>query len=178
MLVNENTELFKAAGASKIVTISPHCYYTYTSEYPSLGEGVQIMHYTQLLAELVGEGRLALKPTSFKRVAYHDPCYLGRQSGVYDAPRDVISAIPDCELVELAEIREDSRCCGGGGGGIWKGGDTSLADQRVRDAQDHETEALLSACPYCLQMLAYSSQLAGDAVRVADIAELVDEASR
>lgn len=177
VLVKKNTEILKRTEARKIITVSPHCHYTLKCEYPDFGGAFEIVHYTELLARLVQEGRLVLKAPSPKRVSYHDPCYLGRNSGIYDPPRSLIQSISGTQFVELTKNRESSQCCGGGGGGIWFGGsNTKLSNVRIEDAIEKEVNILVSACPYCLKMLEYSNQLLGEKLKVMDIAEFLDEA--
>ena len=102
-LATSNIEAFKQAGVKKVVVSSPHCFYTFKNEYPELGAQFEVMHYTQYLAQLVREGKLKFTKEIKKKVAYHDPCYLGRHSGVYDDPRYLLQSIPGIELVETGE---------------------------------------------------------------------------
>jgi len=176
-LVKRNSNILKGIGAKKIITVSPHCHYTFKYEYPSLGDDVEIIHYTEFLVSLIREGRLVLKIPFPKRVSYHDPCYLGRNSKIYDAPRNLIQEIPGVQLIELSKNRESSLCCGGGGGGIWMGGNNiKLSNVRIEDAIQMKADLLASACPYCLKMLEYSNQIIGNKLIVMDVAELVNEA--
>ena len=139
-----------------------------------------MMHSTQYLLQLVREGRLKLAKDINLRVTYHDPCYLGRHNEVYDEPRELLESIPGVELVEMADNRESSLCCGGGGGRIWqesvKG--ERLSDLRVEQALETGAQVLAIACPYCMQNFLDSVISMGkeDVLRVADISELVLEA--
>lgn len=151
-LARNNIAAFTETGLGRIVVTSPHCLYTFKNEYPQLGGEFEVIHYTELMAELLKEGRL--KPTRpvEARVTYHDPCYLGRHSGIYDAPRQVLQSIPGIELVEMPDHGPDSICCGGGGGRIWmetrKG--ERLSDLRLDQAADTGATILAAACPYCI----------------------------
>ncbi len=155
-LAEANINLFKEKGVKKIITTSPHCLYTFKNEYPGLGGEFEVVHYTELLAGLLAEGRLAPSGSlKNKKVAYHDPCYLGRHSGIYEAPRQLLGALPDAELVELSRSRERSLCCAGGGGRLWaevpRG--ERFGELRVLDAEEKQADILAVACPYCMIML-------------------------
>jgi len=179
-LAQSNISNFTEAGVKKIITTSPHCYYTFRNEYPELGGFFEVIHFTQYLAQLIKEGRLKLTKELNKKVAYHDPCYLGRHSGIYDEPRQVLESIPGLELVEMRDFRENSLCCGGGGGRIWmetvKG--ERLSDLRVEQALEVGADILAVACPYCLSNFEDSvlTMDKGDAIEIKDISELVQEA--
>ncbi len=178
-LVQGNMAAFSESGVTKMVVSSPHCYYTFKNEYPLAQNGVEVLHFTQFLVELIREGKLKFSKEIKRRVAYHDPCYLGRHSGVFDAPREILSSIPGVELVELADNRERSLCCGGGGGQVWMETKTGerLGEVRFEQVLDAGADVLALACPYC--MLMFEGCVQPDALeRVAlkDIAELVAEA--
>ncbi|RLC72043.1 MAG: Fe-S oxidoreductase, partial [Chloroflexi bacterium] len=159
---------------------SPHCYYTFKNEYPALGGEYVVMHVTQLLDQLLEQGKLKFGREIKKRVIYHDPCYLGRHSGIYDEPRRVLRAIPGIELLEFRDSRENSLCCGGGGGRIWmetKKGER-FSDLKLEEALEAGAEVLALACPYCLLNFEDSVLSMGkeSVIEVKDISELVLEA--
>jgi len=179
-LSQNNINAFLEAGVQKVITTSPHCYDTFKKEYPELGGNFEVMHFVQFLAELLREGRLKLTKELNKRVAYHDPCYLGRHNDIYDEPREVLQSIPGLELVELPNSHEESLCCGGGGGRIWmesKKGER-LSDVRLDQALEVGADILAIACPYCMINLEDSvlSSNKEDVMEIRDIAELVQEA--
>ena len=179
-LAKGNIKTFVDSEVKKILVSSPHCYQAFKNEYPEFMVNFEVVHVTQLLADLIKEGRLALNNEYAKKVAYHDPCYLGRHNGVYDEPRDVLSAVPGLELIEMYEAREASLCCGGGGGRIWmetmKG--QRFSDLRIAQAIDAGAEVLASACPYCITHFEESRLTLKDneSLVVKDIAEIIQEA--
>lgn len=183
MLVEENGELFRSTGASRLVTTSPHCFNTFKSEYGL--DGIEVLHYTQLIAELIEQGRLKLSNEVNKKVTYHDPCFLGKQNHVFDEPRAILEAIPGVELVEMDRNRERSLCCEGGGGRMWAEGTNlkeRLAFQRVQEAAETGAEILAVACPFCLLTLEDAVKVQGldkadqdgRTLQVMDIMELVN----
>jgi Fe-S oxidoreductase len=165
-------------GARTTVTVSPHCLNSFRNRYPAI-DGMTFRHVTELWEELVRDGVLKPRRAVAGKVTYHDPCYLGRHNGVYEAPRNVLKAIPGLELVEMAHHHERSICCGGGGGGAWmerpKG--ERLGDLRVREAVSTGADTLVTACPYCVQMLEASVlglNLEGK-LKVRTVSELLSE---
>ncbi len=173
----KNVTLFKEKGVKKIITTSPHCFYTFTNEYPEIGGEFEVVHYTQLLKQLLDAGKLTLKGTIDRKITYHDPCYLGRHSKVYDEPREVISMISGGNLVEMKRIRNDSLCCGGGGGRLWMETkpEWRFSDLRIREACETGATILATACPYCISMLEDSRKTTNseDAIEIKDVSELV-----
>jgi Fe-S oxidoreductase len=179
-LARSNISTFKEMGVKKVVVSSPHCYHTFKNEYPKLGGDFEVAHFSQYLLELIKEGRLSFSREINKKVAYHDPCYLGRHNDIYDEPREVLRNIPGLELVELPYCRENSLCCGGGGGRIWmetKSGER-FSDIRIEQALEIGTSVLAVACPYCI--LNFNDSVVtsdrGDVIEVRDISELAQEA--
>jgi Fe-S oxidoreductase len=175
----KNIKLYKANGVKKIITTSPHCYYTFTKEYPELGGEFEVVHYTQFLARLLEEGKLKLSKTLDKKVTYHDPCYLGRHNDVYDEPRALISAVTGGNLVEMKRIRKESLCCGAGGGRLWMETkpEWRFSDLRIHEACETGAPILATACPYCISMLEDSRKTVNkeDAIEIKDISELIAE---
>ncbi|MFQ6033855.1 MAG: (Fe-S)-binding protein, partial [Candidatus Bipolaricaulia bacterium] len=178
VLAEENAAKFNGCNPQRIVTTSPHCYNIFKKDYPEL-EG-EVLHYTQLLAELIGKGRLPLAKGPEMRVTYHDPCYLGRKSGIYEEPRSVLGSLPGVELVEMPRNRERSLCCGGGGGRFWLGVEQEgerLAELRLKEALETGAELMVTACPFCLINFREAAKTLNleDKIRVVDLAELVSE---
>jgi Fe-S oxidoreductase len=168
--------MFLKAGVSKILTFSPHCLNSFEKNYEGLKEIAKV-HSTELLDELIQKGSIKPVNSLDLKVTYHDPCYLGRHSGMYDAPRRVLEAIPGIALVEMQNNRERSFCCGGGSGGPWKDkvGKESLGEIRIREAIGTGAEVIATACPYCIYTLNESiAKLGvGNQIKVQDIAELL-----
>lgn len=176
-LALKNTELFLRAGVQKILTTSPHCLNAFKNNYAGLKGSIGIEHYAELLDRLVAEGRLVPTAEGAGTVTYHDPCYLGRHGGIYEAPRRVLQSIPGLKLVEMANTRESSLCCGGGGGGAWSGDPPSqrFGVLRVREALATGAEVIATACPYCIRMLSEGVRElgVGKQIVVRDLAELL-----
>ncbi|MGG6312698.1 (Fe-S)-binding protein [Paenibacillus macerans] len=178
-LCRENIAAFQRYGVKKIVTACPHTFNTLKNEYPEFGlEGVEVLHHSQLLDELIREGRLRPRHRIDERITYHDSCYLGRYNDVYDAPRNVLRAVPGVELVEMARSRENGMCCGAGGGMMWMeesaGKRVNLA--RTEQALEVRPSVISSACPYCLTMLEDGTKMkeADGRVKARDIAEILE----
>jgi len=177
-LAERNIRSFTENGARSILTISPHCYSTFRNEYPRFEGRIEVIHYTQYLAELIEEGRLRFTREIERKVTYHDPCYLGRHNGIYDEPRQILNSIPGVELVEMSASRENSLCCGGGGGRMWINNEKDRGFSNIRMQQADETGAsiLAVACPYCLVNLEASNMANNDNnIVIKDIAQLVWE---
>jgi len=175
-LTKKNTEMFLTAGVDKILTTSPHCLNSFKKNYAGLQQIAQT-HSTELLDELIVKG--AIKPVNSLdlKVTYHDPCYLGRHSGIYEAPRRILEAIPGVTLIEMQNNRERSFCCGGGSGGPWKDrvAKESLGEIRVREAIATGADVITTACPYCIRTLneAITKLGVGNQIKVLDITELL-----
>jgi Fe-S oxidoreductase len=166
---------------TRIVTPDPHAYNAFTQVYPGYGHTYEVLHYTQLLAPLVD--RMEFRHEVPLDVTFHDPCYLGRHGGEYDAPRTLLKAIPGLNLVEMPRSRENGYCCGGGGGAMWLDGFTAdhtserLSERRVREAAETGVAALAVCCPYEVSRFEDGAKSTGnESLRVPDIVELLDEA--
>ncbi len=177
-LARQNIKAFIDHGVKKILVASPHCFHTFKNEYPELMVHFDVVHMTEYLRQLLADGRLKLTKPLSKRVTWHDPCYLGRHNGVYDAPREVLKQA-GVTVVEMRDHHKESLCCGGGGGRIWMDTPRGERFSELRMAQARETgaEALVTACPYCISNFedARLSDEEGSPV-VKDLCELVQEA--
>jgi Fe-S oxidoreductase len=179
-LARDNIKTFVDHGVKRILVSSPHCYHTFKNEYPEFMVHFEVVHITELLAELVADGRLTLPGEYAQRVTYHDPCYLGRHNGIYDAPRELLRGVPGLELVEMTDHHQASLCCGGGGGRIWM--DTPkkerFSDLRFQQAEAAGAQVLATACPYCITNFEESRldvEDEADALVIKDITEILDD---
>ena len=174
-LKENNRAIFKNLKVKNVIVISPHCYSTFVKEY---GDNYHIIHFSEILAQWIKDGKVApKKDLGGAKVTYHDPCYLGRHSGIYDAPREILKAIPGLDFIEMDRTREQSMCCGGGGGGLWleRAKGERLSDLRVAEAMEKEASVLSTSCPYCIAMLEDSVRTmnADESIKVKDVSELV-----
>ncbi len=178
-LARSNIELFRERGVRRALVASPHCLNAFSKDYRELDGAVSSEHYTEVLDRLVADGRLRPAKAVERTVTYHDPCYLGRHNGIYEAPRRVLGSIPGLKLVEMPRNREESLCCGGGGGGAWAEcpPEQRFAVLRVREALDTGAEVIATACPYCTLMLEDAVKVVGaeEEIAVQDAAELLAE---
>ncbi|WNQ13051.1 (Fe-S)-binding protein [Paenibacillus aurantius] len=179
-LCQENIAILRKYGVRRIVTACPHTYNTLKNEYPEFGlEDVEVFHHTELLDDLLRQGRLVPRHEVRERITYHDSCYLGRYNGIYEQPRGVLKAIPGVELAEMERSRENGMCCGAGGGMMWM---EETAGKRVNVARTEQAlevkpTVISSACPYCLTMLEDGTKMkeAEDRVKARDVAELLEQ---
>jgi len=174
-----NIQVLNGYGVNKIVTTCPHCFNTLKNEYPGLGGNYQVVHHTQLLRDLLKEGRIQVAGGTFrgKRITYHDPCYLGRANGIYEAPRELIRKI-DAELVEMKSCKQRGLCCGAGGAQMFKEaekGDKEVNIERTEQALETTPEVIAAACPFCNTMMSdgVKNKEKENSIRVLDIAELL-----
>jgi Fe-S oxidoreductase/nitrate reductase gamma subunit len=181
MLAESNVELLSECSFDRIVTSDPHSLNTLANEYPDFGGRWTVLHHTELLLELLREGRLAAPRPLGYRVTYHDPCYLGRHNGGYDAPRELLERL-GCELVEMPRNRDNSFCCGAGGGQIWiaeQGGAERPSENRIREALELEgVDLFVVSCPKDVTMYedAIKTTGSGERIELRELTELVDEA--
>jgi Fe-S oxidoreductase len=176
-LAARNISQFNERGVRKIITLDPHALNVFKKEYPKLGGNFRVFHFTEVLARLVKEKRLAF-PDYPATVTYHDPCYLGRHNGIYDAPRAILRAIPGLELVEMHRSGLNAFCCGGGGGNFFTDilgtGEDTAGKVRVREALETRARIIAVACPSCAKMLLDAVKLEEkeNEIEVMGIAEL------
>jgi Fe-S oxidoreductase/nitrate reductase gamma subunit len=179
MLVEHNIASISKANFAKIFTTDPHSFNTLRNEYPEYGLRVPVVHYSEVLADLLEAGALPVRPLGV-RLTYHDPCYLGRYNRITDAPRRVIAAL-GCQLVEMPRNRDNTFCCGAGGGRIWM--DDSLlserpSENRIKEAAALGVERFVVACPKDFAMYSDAAKTTGHeaTLRVLDLVQLVEEA--
>jgi Fe-S oxidoreductase len=168
-------------GVKRIVTCDPHALNSLRNEYPEFGASFEVVHHTRLIAELIADGRIEVDP-SLERVIYHDPCYLGRHNGEYDAPRSILARLSRDTPLEFGLTREKSMCCGAGGGRMWI--DETIGRRinvvRVEQALEAAPRTIATACPYCAVMVGdgLGALQPDGAIQSRDIAELVADAMR
>lgn len=179
-----NIQILDGYAVKKIVTACPHCFNTLKNEYPNLGGHYEVIHHTQLIQQLIDEGRLKAEGgESFKgrRITYHDPCYLGRGNEVYEAPRKALESL-DAQLVEMKRCRSNGLCCGAGGAQLFKEpekGEKDINIERTEEALETQPEVIAAACPFCMTMLRDGIKLKEkeQEVQVLDIAEITARAN-
>lgn len=182
MMLEQNVETWGRYEFRRIVTSDPHAFNALKNEYPKYGHTYNVQHYTQLLAELIPQ--MNFTKSLDMTVTFHDPCYLGRHNGEYEAPRKLIDAIPGISFVEMMRCKANGYCCGGGGGGQWLDGLTAsytterLSERRVREAVETGAQCLVVVCPYEVSRFEDAVKSTGNDGKlvVRDIAELLDEA--
>lgn len=177
-----NIETLNSYGITKIVTACPHCFNTIGNEYPGLGGNYEVMHHTQFLKSLLNEGRLKVEGGKFKgkRITFHDPCYLGRANGEYEAPRDLLKKL-DVELVEMKRNKKNGLCCGAGGAQVFKEpepGNKDINVERTEEALETSSEIIATGCPFCMMMMTDGVKATNQEanVNVMDIAEMIASA--
>ncbi len=177
-LAQENVERLNTLNPTRIVTTCPHCLHTLKNEYPAFGGNYSVVHHTQLLEELIEDGRLEFTGgESSTPVAFHDPCFLGRQNGILTAPRRTLNEV-GVNLQELSRSELDSFCCGAGGGQMWKEeeeGIERISENRLNEAISSGVEELAVGCPFCMIMFDDAASTLGAEIRIQDIAEIVAE---
>jgi Fe-S oxidoreductase len=182
-LAKENVGNLNRHAVRKVITACPHCFNTFKNEYPQYGGSFEVYHHSEYLAKLVSEGKLKPLPTSEKKITFHDPCYLGRQNGVYDAPRELVQiSTARGDAVEMERSRAKSFCCGGGGGMSFvdEPPDKRVNQERAREAIETGADVLAVGCPFCMTMMedGINARKGERDIKVMDVSELLWEASR
>lgn len=177
-----NIEVMNAYEVQKVVTACPHCFNTLKNEYPDLGGKYEVVHHTQLLKELLDDGKLTIEGGSFsgKKITFHDPCYLGRANDVYEAPRELIQKL-DAELVEMKRCKTKGLCCGAGGAQMFKEpekGNKDINIERTEDALEVKPNFIATGCPFCNTMMTdgVKNKEKEEDIQVLDIAEMIAQA--
>ena len=177
ILAQTNIETFQKYKIKNILTSCPHCYNTLKNEYPQLGFQAEVKHHATFIEEQIKSGALTLKNPLGKKMTYHDPCYLGRYAGIFEAPRAILRSIPSLQLQEMPKTKMDSFCCGAGGGWMWM--DEKIGKriniQRLEEAVTVNPEWIATACPFCVTMFddAIKNTDRDNELKIWDIAELV-----
>ncbi len=182
-LAAKNGDAFRKYQFNEIITTDPHAYNALKNVYPTLGITYLVRHHTQYLVEKLDQLKPLLKQPTNGKITFHDPCYLGRANGVFDEPRELLSAIPGAELVEMSHSGKASLCCGGGGGGMWLDGfhwekaHVRTSEWRVHEAIEAEASTLAVACPYEPPRFEDAIKMTKEAagMKVKDVVELLAE---
>ena len=176
-----NIEVLNSYQVKKIVTACPHCFNTIKNEYPELGGIYEVIHHSQLIDQLINDGKLKIKDDQLngKKITFHDPCYLGRANGEYYAPRQVVKALR-ADLKEMKSCKEKAMCCGAGGAQMFKDsekGNKEINIKRTEEAIETKSNIIAAACPFCNTMLTdgIKSFENHKEIQVKDISELIDK---
>lgn len=176
-----NIQTLESYGIKKIVTACPHCFNTLKNEYPSLGGNYQVLHHTQFLQQLIEERRIVVEGGEYKgqRITFHDPCYLGRANGEYEAPRKVLQRI-ESDLIEMKTCKNKAMCCGAGGAQMFKEaekGTQEINTLRTEQATETHPQIIATACPFCNTMLTdgVKNKNKEKEIKVYDIAEIINQ---
>ena len=176
-----NIEVLNSYNIKKIVTTCPHCFNTIKNEYPSLGGSYDVVHHTQLLDQLIKDGRIKVEKDLYKgkKITFHDPCYLGRANKEYTAPRSLINSVK-ADLKEMKSCKEKALCCGAGGAQMFKEsekGNQEINIKRTKQAINTNAKIIAAGCPFCNTMLSdgIKSESENIDVKVMDISEIIDD---
>jgi Fe-S oxidoreductase len=181
MQAMQNIEILNGYGVKKIFTACPHCFNTLKNEYPDFGGNYEVTHHTQFLVKMLRDNRLQLQADAFdsKRIAFHDPCYLGRGNNEYEAPRELLDELTS-DLLEMQRNRQNSFCCGAGGAQLFKEPEKGTKDiniERTEEALALNPDVIATACPFCMLMLSDGVKMKNrEEVKVLDLAELIAQA--
>ncbi len=180
MQAQQNVATFRKYKVQKVLTACPHCLNMIGNEYADFDlENIEVVHHSELLTELIADGRLKLKPGAQTKVTYHDSCYLGRHNDIYDAPREVLEAVEGVETLEMKRSRREGFCCGGGGGRMFMEEDlgSRINHERIEEAAGTGADEVCTACPFCLTMLgdAIKETDRSESLKARDLAEIVLE---
>ncbi len=178
-----NVQVLNGYEVKRIVTTCPHCFNILKNEYPELGGNYEVLHHSQFIQNLLEKGRITVEGGQFKgkKITFHDPCYLGRANGVYEAPREVLAKL-DAELTEMKRCKERGLCCGAGGAQMFKEaekGNKEVNIERTEDALEVKPDIIAAGCPFCNTMMTDGVKHFNKEsdIEVKDLAELIAEAA-
>ena len=178
-LVSQNLESFNNYGVKKIIAVCPHCYNALKNEYPQMDGNFEVYHYTEILAQLIAQGKLKASKSLGLKTTYHDSCFLGRHNGIYDQPRNVLKAA-GANIVEIDKSKNFGFCCGAGGGRMWLEEEAVEGYKRINDTRTDQLlepnpEMIVTNCPFCLTMISDGVKAADaeESTKVFDVAEVL-----
>ncbi len=180
MLAEQNIATLKEKGVQKVITNCPHCFNTFKNEYPDFGMTWEVYHHTEVLDRLLTEGKIQPKAGLNQAVTFHDSCYLGRQNGIYEAPRNILRQLPMVDLIEMPRNGSKGLCCGAGGGNMFmeEKGERRVNVIRAEEAQATGADAVATSCPFCIQMFEAGIPMAeadeSRRIKAFDVAELLE----
>ena len=179
-LALQNISTLQRHGVERIVTHCAHCFHVLKNEYASFGAAFEVCHHSELIAQILREGRIRIKPEAGSPATLHDSCYVGRYNAIFDAPREILRAVYGTDSVEMPRHREQSFCCGAGGANYWYDAPKkeTAGVIRIREAVQTGAKTVVAECPFCVKMLEQGAQAnsSSSVLRVRDIAEVVAEA--
>lgn len=178
-LALRNIDTLKRRGIERIVTHCAHCLHVLKNEYPRFDGRFEVRHHTELIAQLLREGRITLKPSADSLATLHDSCYVGRYNRIFDEPRALLQAVHGPHTVEMPRHGERSFCCGAGGANYWYDAPKKEPPGtiRIREAVQAGARTVVAECPFCIKMLELGAQsIPGDPIKVRDISEMVADA--
>ncbi len=178
-LASQNIETLNVAAPKRIVVTCPHCFHNIGKEYHQFGGNYEVVHHTELIAELQAGNRIPsiASPTGWANVTFHDPCYLGRHNNVVEEPRQALSNV-NVNLIEMPRTKKNSFCCGAGGAQFWKEeehGEKAVNLVRYEEAVATGATTLAVGCPFCMQMFESAKSVVGGEMRIKDVVELIAE---
>jgi Fe-S oxidoreductase len=172
-----NVEMLNEVAPKRVVATCPHCLHTLKNEYPEFGGEYEVVHHTELIAELIAAGELEMESESAETITFHDPCYLGRQNDVLIEPRSILETTGS-QLIEMPRHGKQSFCCGAGGAQMWKEeeeGSERVSASRLQQATETGAETLAVGCPFCMVMLNDAATTSDSKLQLKDVAEIVEE---
>ncbi len=182
MVAKAQAEAITQRKFETLLVSCPHCFHNLGNEYKTFGHDLKVMHHSQYIAQLIQQGKIELEGSLGKKIAFHDPCYLGRYQRIFDAPRDVLAALPGATVTELSESREDNLCCGAGGGHFWMDfeAEKRINNIRMEQATAAGADVVATGCPFCMQMLVDSVSILDldEKVKILDLATLVAQSMK
>ncbi|MFW9828135.1 MAG: (Fe-S)-binding protein [Candidatus Thorarchaeota archaeon] len=178
IIAETNVNFFKKEGIEKIITSCAGCYRTLKETYPKkfgLDHGIEILHLPEFIQDKVNKNEIKFENNLNMKITYHDPCHIGRHMGIYEPPREILKNIPGIELIEMPRNRQNAWCCGSGGGvrSAFKDLSSFAAIERIEEAKETNSEAIVSCCPFCLNQ--FKANINNDEIKAFDLSEIINK---